>query len=125
MITHYEEVKLKGKKSGNCICGKWHTRSKTFSQTISPFNKRDGRQKTRDEIMMELQIEKEDWEGEPPTCNYPGYWQMTQEQRDEYDKEGIVVVKMDCGHDTIELNPNYQALKQEVVCETIQEEKEL
>jgi len=38
------------------------SKKKTFFQTISPFNKnKDGKIKTRDEILVELRKEIQDW----------------------------------------------------------------
>lgn len=62
----FEEVKLYGSKSGKCsVCGKTATRSIKLTQTINPFNKKDGRQKKRDEIKQELREELAEWRSRP------------------------------------------------------------
>jgi len=102
----FEPVELRAKKSGKCICGKRRTRATTFSQTISPFNKKDGRLKTRDEIGEELIIEKEKWLKESITCKVPTYWEMSEGERDKFDKKGEVTVKMECGYPFKKINKN-------------------
>lgn len=69
LITEtYHEVKRQSSKKGKCGCGKYRTRSRTFSQTINPFNKKDGRLKTELEIREELVEEVREWQKEPITC---------------------------------------------------------
>jgi hypothetical protein len=63
-ITRYEAVKLTTRKRfRSCrVCGKPGTRSKTFRQTINPFNKNpSGQPKTRREIWQELQAAAAVW----------------------------------------------------------------
>ena len=66
----FQEVKLRGAKSGKCsVCGKRRQRSTTFSQTINPFNKNaDGVPKTREEILAELNEEARLWKATPLVC---------------------------------------------------------
>jgi len=63
----FEVVKLSTYKTGYCKkCGKYITRSKTFDQTINPFNKLpDGTLKNRDDIFQELLEESKQWKSEP------------------------------------------------------------
>jgi len=63
----FERVKLSTYKTGYCKkCGKYITRSKTFDQTINPFNKlSDGTIKNRDDIFQELLKEAQQWKSEP------------------------------------------------------------
>jgi hypothetical protein len=67
----FEEISLFGKKSGPCSrCGRKVTRSKRFWQTRNPFNKlTDGRVKTTEDIMSELEDERRRWMDEP-VCHY-------------------------------------------------------
>lgn len=60
---YYQEVAVKGTKKGKCGCGKMRTRTMTFSQTLSPFNKNKetGELKTRTEILIEIQAERDAW----------------------------------------------------------------
>ena len=59
---YYEEVGRKATKRGKCRCDKMRTRTRMFSQTISPFNKnKDGTLKNREEIMVEVKKEIEEW----------------------------------------------------------------
>ena len=72
MMTRYvfEEVKHKDTKTNVCIkCGKKNRRSKTFYQTINPYNKnREGFVKSRAEIMVELCKEARVWREEHCLC---------------------------------------------------------
>ena len=97
MIEYFESVKLRGTKSGKCVCGKRRSRAKTFEQTLSPYNKKDGRLKYRSEILDDLEIERDKWMERPVTCRVLTYWEMTKEQREEYDKEGFTMVEIECG----------------------------
>ena len=70
MLITYEEVTLRSTKRGKCLCGKHRVRSKTFYQTISPFNKKeDGEMKSRYDITPELREDIKDWKVEPITCD--------------------------------------------------------
>lgn len=61
----FEEVRYKAIKRIKTENG-WKLRQKTFSQTISPFNKNgDGSVKTRHDIHVELVAEAEVWKNEP------------------------------------------------------------
>jgi len=65
----FEEVKFSAAKSVKCKCGKRVSRSKTFTQTINPFNKRaDGQVKSRSDIFPELKADAEKWKAEPELC---------------------------------------------------------
>lgn len=65
----FKEVTLTGKKSGLCKCGKRRTRSKTFMQTLNPFNTNpDGSLKTREDIYPQLREKIAAWKLEPITC---------------------------------------------------------
>jgi len=68
-IIRFIEVSMRAEKSVKCQCGKRLKRSKTFCQTINPFNKReDGAIKERDDIYRELVVEVKQWKTEPETC---------------------------------------------------------
>jgi hypothetical protein len=60
---YYQEVAIKATKKGKCGCGKMRTRTMTFSQTISPFNKNKetGELKTREDILVEIKQERDKW----------------------------------------------------------------
>lgn len=62
-ITYtFREVKIKGVKKWKGEDGKRHTTTRTFSQTINPFNKnKEGKIKSRDEIMTEITAERDAW----------------------------------------------------------------
>lgn len=59
--TVYEEVSIKGTKRWKDESGKSRQKTKKFYQTLSPWNTKDGRLKTRNEIMKEIQAEREEW----------------------------------------------------------------
>ena len=64
MKTHYvfDSIKLKSIKAGVCKCGKKLKRSKTFEQTINPYNRNSqGLPKNSVEINIELKQEAENW----------------------------------------------------------------
>ena len=63
----YEPVKRSKSKTFICtVCGKRGRKSKTFQQTINPFNKNTvGEQKTVREIESELLSAAERWTPEP------------------------------------------------------------
>jgi hypothetical protein len=67
---NFTEVKLQGRKTSKCVvCGKRRSRSKTFWQTLNPFNKKaDGSVKSRRDIMEELRGKIKLWEKEPINC---------------------------------------------------------
>lgn len=66
MITHtrFDDVKYRATKRCSCTrCDKIVRRSKTFSQTLNPFNKnKDGIPKNRGEILEDLVVEAKDWQ---------------------------------------------------------------
>lgn len=66
----FKEIKHQATKSGKCIvCGKRRKRSRTFSQTLNPFNKTaSGRVKMVYDIMPELRAEAKEWQKEPINC---------------------------------------------------------
>ncbi len=63
----FEQVDLVGFKKGICsVCSKHCQRSKTFSQTLNPFNKnKKGELKSRSEIYFELNIKIGNWKKLP------------------------------------------------------------
>lgn len=68
--TTFEEVIVTRCKRGKCGCGKSRTRSMKFWQTLNPFNKnRDGSQKSRADILRELNSEADAWAKKPITCD--------------------------------------------------------
>lgn len=66
----FESVPLPASKNLPCPgCGKKVRRSRTFSQTINPFNKNAaGQAKTRQEILAELRERAAAWKQEPEQC---------------------------------------------------------
>ena len=59
----YMKFTAKGTRKGVCdVCGKRTTRSLTFSQTVSPFNKNeDGTVKTEAQVIHSVWLEAEEW----------------------------------------------------------------
>lgn len=74
MVTvTFNQVSIQGMKSIKCAggCGRTLKRSRTFYQTLSPFNKNaTGELKTREDIYEELTIERRAWLNEPETCKH-------------------------------------------------------
>ena len=69
-LINFEEVKINVKKSGKCLCGKYRQRSRSFYQTINPFNKnQEGKIKTREEILVEIKKRAIEWKKEPIMCS--------------------------------------------------------
>lgn len=74
MIVTFQQCKVWRRKSGRCyICGKRTTRSKTFMQTVNPWNVVAGsdglpRPKTVPEIYQELNRHADAWCAEDLTC---------------------------------------------------------
>ena len=70
ITTTFQEIKLKASKSGKCvICSKSRRRSKTFSQTLNPFNKTEsGDVKSISTIRAELADDILAWKKEPINC---------------------------------------------------------
>ncbi len=68
MRVYFEEVSTTRRKSGICPeCGKRCSRTEKFYQTISPFNKtKDGVEKTREQIYVEIDKKAADWAKIPP-----------------------------------------------------------
>ncbi len=98
ITEHYESVRLRASKSGKCACGKRLVRSTTFEQTLSPFNKKDGRLKTRSEIGQELVAERDNWKSQPIQHDPEvSYWKWPQELKDAYNKGEEITVKATCG----------------------------
>lgn len=101
MITTFESVKFRATKTGKCICGKKINRSKTFEQTINPWNKnKDGLPKNRFEILEELRIEAKKWQDKPivhSEFESGEYYSLTKEERERYERGEIVKYKMSCG----------------------------
>lgn len=59
----FERITVSGKKSGKCpACGRRVTRSRTFEQTVNPFNRTaDGTPKDREQIRRELLEKRDAW----------------------------------------------------------------
>ncbi len=64
---NFQEVSIIGEKSGKCQCCKKSCRvKKKFYQTLNPFNRNsDGFVKSRQEIMKEINSERENWMSQP------------------------------------------------------------
>lgn len=69
--TTYEEVRVKATRRGPCPgCGKSVNRSRTFSNTVSPFNKNPGGTiRTRAEVRERVQGLADAWSPSPA-----GFW---------------------------------------------------
>lgn len=67
--TYFKKLQRRSTKTGICtVCGKKCSLSKTFYQTINPFNKNsDGQVKTSREISDELDNEVKAWKEKPAT----------------------------------------------------------
>lgn len=66
MRYQFEEVSLKVVRRWTDAEGKKRQQTKKFLQTINPFNKNaDGSLKTRSQIMVELNAERDAWMQEP------------------------------------------------------------
>lgn len=63
----FEEIKVTVYKTATCpICGRRTRRSRTFAQTISPFNRHaDGIQRTRREVRAAVQATAQAWKRDP------------------------------------------------------------
>ena len=69
MIVKFEEIKFQATKTGKCQCGQRVKRSKTFTQTMNPWNRnKEGLLKNRDEIIEELEVEAIKWKEKPVIC---------------------------------------------------------
>jgi len=61
MTVRFEEIRRKATRRWTDPGGKRHQETRIFSQTINPFNVKDGRPKTRAEIEAELDAERKAW----------------------------------------------------------------
>lgn len=63
MTRHvFKEVKVKGTRRWTDASGKRRQETKTFSQTVNPFNKKaDGSIKTLEDIKRELTADRDFW----------------------------------------------------------------
>lgn len=76
-VYRFEQVTRRGTKKGKCpVCQKMVTRSKTFMNTINPFNKDPDTQlpRTRDQIWEKLGRDIEVW---VPDFTHDKCWQET------------------------------------------------
>jgi hypothetical protein len=96
----FDSVKIRKQKTGICPCGKKITRSKTFEQTINPYNtNKDGKQKTEEEILVELNAEADEWLKEPIHHDIDNHY-LFNKDRENYRKYSAgekVTVKLECG----------------------------
>lgn len=70
MITNFEPVKAWRQKNTKCpVCDKKLKRSKTFEQTINPWNKNeDSSPKTDNQVRDAVNAEADAWMAEPEYC---------------------------------------------------------
>ncbi len=62
----FEQVVIKGVRRWRSQDGKKHQETRTFSQTVNPWNRNDdGTIKTREQICVELEVERERWLQDP------------------------------------------------------------
>jgi hypothetical protein len=60
--VRFEQVTLKAtRRWRDPATGKLRQQTRTFCQTLNPFNTKDGAPKTRDQIMEELVAERDAW----------------------------------------------------------------
>jgi len=65
-IHRFEEVKIKATRHWKDTAGRWRQETRTFMQTLNPFNKNAaGLVKNRIEIERELLAERQKWLDEP------------------------------------------------------------
>ena len=59
----YRELSAWAQKSGRCACGKRRTRSQTFTQTVSPFNRdpETDAPRTIRQVQAALNVERDQW----------------------------------------------------------------
>ena len=70
MRYDFERITAPATVTRKCACGKWSGRSKTFWQTVNPFNRNDdGTVKTRAEVAADVHREAAEWR---PVYNCPG-----------------------------------------------------
>jgi len=65
MVTYvYERITARGRRSGTCdVCGKPAQRSRTFENTVNPFNRNaDGTVRTRTEVRANVSRLAREWE---------------------------------------------------------------
>jgi len=69
-VYHFEVVPFRTSKTVKCSgCGKTLRRAMTFDQTINPYNRNaDGTVKNREEILLELRAEADEWTAQPESC---------------------------------------------------------
>ena len=66
----FPKINIKGFKKIKCKkCGKSSQETQNFWQTLSPFNKIDGRPKIAHEIRVEENVKKDAWMKIPIECN--------------------------------------------------------
>ena len=63
----YRQISVKGWKAGRCVvCGKGAERSKTFTNTVNPWNRNeDGSVRTAAEVLANVRRLACEWEAEP------------------------------------------------------------
>jgi hypothetical protein len=62
LTVRFDEIKCSSTRNGKCACGKRVTRSKTFYQTVNPYNRnKDGSPKTRNEVWDSVREEARNW----------------------------------------------------------------
>ena len=98
MRITFEKISINAIKRGKCSCGKYLTRAKKFTQTLNPFNLKEGRPKTSVEIYAELSVQRDAWTIEPVHCATLSYWEWSKEDRKTYDSTGQVTIMASCGH---------------------------
>ena len=70
-VYHFAVVSTRRTKDVHCPgCSKRIKRTKTFDQTINPWNRNaDGSVKNREEILLELRAEADEWTVQPESCS--------------------------------------------------------
>lgn len=72
MTTYrFPEVTFSANKTGTCaVCGKQATRTRTFMNTVSPFNQNpDGTVRTREEVREKVRSEGLAWAADGPVMH--------------------------------------------------------
>lgn len=69
-VMRFQEIRHQGRKNLPCpSCGKKVRRTRSFTQTVNPFNRNDdGSVRTPYEIRQALMAEARVWESEPVPC---------------------------------------------------------
>ena len=64
VTTRYDEISTAVTSTGNCpVCGKRVRRSRTFTQTVSPFNRNpDGTVRTRAQVSAAVVAKSRTWQ---------------------------------------------------------------